>query len=103
MTQPTVHENETHLCVVAEETGRRFDLLRREEAFLIRDHSRRSPDRTFESLPALLSGLQAFFLEFRVATSPAKGFAELAALQEKARADVLEASRRIYAALDGNA
>jgi hypothetical protein len=91
---------ETHLCVIAEQEARRFDLYRSDETFLIRDASEKAADRTFDTLPALLAGLQSFFLEFRLAGSPLKGLAELSDAQEKAKADVLEASRRIYAALD---
>jgi hypothetical protein len=99
--RPPLKDGEDHLCVLAEHEGRRFDLIRSGEAFLIRAHDGRATDRDYESLPALLAGLQSFFLEFRVAGQPAQGFAELAAAQEKAKADVIEASRRIYAAIDG--
>jgi hypothetical protein len=93
-------DGEDFLCVLAEQGNRRFALVRKGEGLLIRPFDARGPDREFESLPSLLSGLQSFFLELRVADSPAKGFAELAAAQEKAKSDVIEASRRIYASLD---
>jgi len=97
----TVKDDESYLCVLAEHEGRRFDLHRIGDAFVIRSADGQGADRGYESLPALLSGLQSFFLEFRVASAPAKGFAELAAAQEKAKSDVIEASRRIYRAIDG--
>ena len=92
---------ETYLCVLAEEGKRKFDLYRNGDTFHIRTGGEGGQDRVYESLPSLLAGLQSFFLEFRVAAAPARGFAELAAAQEKAKSDVIEASRRIYAAIDG--
>jgi hypothetical protein len=68
-------DGEDFLCVLAEQGNRRFALVRKGEGLLIRPFDARGPDREFESLPSLLSGLQSFFLELRVADSPAKGFA----------------------------
>ena len=102
-TTPTKGADEALLCMLAEEGERRFDLYRKGEAFHVRARGTEGQDRVYESLPALLAGLQSFFLEFRVAASPAKGFAELASAQEKAKSDVINASRRIYAAIDGTA
>jgi len=98
----SVKDGGTYLCVLAEHEGLRFDLHQIGETFVIRSADDRGADRDYESLPALLQGLQSFFLEFRVASAPAKGFAELAAAQEKAKSDVIEASRRIYAAIDSD-
>jgi hypothetical protein len=99
---PATNTDETHLCVLAENDNRSFHLIKVGDGFVIRPDDDRSADRAYDSLPTLLSGLQSFFLEFRVASSPAKGFAELAEAQEKARADVIDASRRIYAAIDAD-
>jgi hypothetical protein len=98
---PATNTDESYLCVLAKNANRRFDLLKVGDGFIIRPDGDRAADRAYETLPTLLSGLQSFFLEFRVASSPAQGFAELARAQEKARSDVIEASRRIYAAIDG--
>ena len=106
MTQPTFpeapapREGEEHLCVLAEREDDCFDLYKAGETFVVRSRSGEGAERAYDALPALLAGLQSFFLEFRVAAAPAKGFAELAAAQEKAKADVIDASRRIYAAID---
>ncbi len=97
---PATNTDETYLCVLAENENRRFDLIKVGDGFVIRPGDDSTADRAYESLPTLLAGLQSFFLEFRVASSPAKGFAELAAAQTKARDDVIVASRRIYAAID---
>ena len=99
---PVTKDGEEYLCVLAERDNRSFDLFRAGEAFLIRPRDGSGAERDFESLPSLLAGLQSFFLEFRVASAPAKGFAELAAAQDRAKSDVIEASRRIYAAIDAD-
>ena len=89
----------TFLCVLREEDDARFDLHRNGEAFILRDHTGRKPDRTYESLPALMKGLETFFIELRAARSPLTGFAELKAAQDAARGEVIAASRVIHRAL----
>ena len=62
--------------------------------------SGRGKDKRFESLPTLLQGLQAIFLEIRMSGRGLSGLSALAGAQDDARQDVLAASRKIHAALD---
>jgi hypothetical protein len=92
--------DKTFLCVLRESEGVRFDLHRDGEKFILRDHRGRKPDRTYESLPALMKGLETFFVELRAAKSPLKGFGALKAAQDTARTEVIAASRIIHKALE---
>ena len=75
-------------------------LLKQEgEGFRVKFVGSRAKDRTFESLPSLLQGLQAIFLEIRMAGEGLRGFDALARAKEDAREDVLAASRKIHSAL----
>ncbi|MCU0725034.1 MAG: hypothetical protein MUE73_04465 [Planctomycetes bacterium] len=75
------------------------ELHREGQGFRVRFAGTSAPDRKFESLPALLQGLQGIFLELRMSGPGLRGLGALAKAQDDARQDVLAASRRIHAAL----
>ena len=93
--EPTV----SPLCLIHETDKVKAELYRDGVGFRIHYAGTRAPDRRFESLPTLLSGLQQVFLEIRMSGPGLRGLSALAKAQDEARQDVLAASRKIHAAL----
>jgi hypothetical protein len=87
------------LCVFHETPKMQAELHREGDGFRVHFAGTSAPDRKFESLPALLQGLQSVFLELRMAGPGLRGLGSLAKAQDDARQDVLAASRKIHAAL----
>ncbi len=88
------------LCVFHETPRMKAELHRDGAGFRVRFAGTSAPDRKFESLPALLQGLQGIFLEIRMSGPGLRGLQALAKAQDDARQDVLSASRKIHAAID---
>ncbi len=89
----------TLLCVIHETDDLRAELYKDGEAFRLHFAGIQRKDRTFDSLPALLSGLHGVFLELRMGHRGIQGLDGLAKASDDARQDVLAASRKIHGAL----
>ncbi len=88
------------LCLLHDTDKLKAELYREGEGFRVHlSGSGRGKDKTFDSLPSLLQGLQAIFLEIRMSGRGLSGLSALAKAQDDARQDVLAASRKIHAAL----
>jgi hypothetical protein len=88
------------LCLLHDTDKLKAELFREGEGFRVHlSGSGRGKDKNFNSLPSLLSGLQAIFLEIRMSGRGLSGLAALARAQDDARQDVLGASRKIHSAM----
>ncbi len=87
------------LCILHEEGPQKAELFQEGEGFRIGFAGSKTKDRSFESLPALLSGLHGIFVELRMGGQGIRGFDALARVSDDARQDVLAASRKIHSAL----
>jgi hypothetical protein len=90
------------LCVLYEKGNLKAELHREGEGFLVHFAGAKRKDRTFDSLPNLLSGLHGIFLELRMGGEGIRGLDGLARVSDDARQDVLAASRKIHTALESN-
>lgn len=89
------------LCLLHDTDKLKAELFREGDGFRVHlSGSGRGKDRSFDSLPSLLQGLQAIFLEIRMSGRGLSGLDALARAQDEAREDVLAASRKIHAALE---
>jgi len=88
------------LCTLFEKDGMSAELFREGEGFLVSFPGTKKKDRTFDSLPNLLSGLHGVFLELRMGGMGIQGLEGLARVSDDARQDVLAASRKIHNALE---
>ena len=88
------------LCLLHDTDKLKAELFREGEGFRVHlSGAGRDKDKRFDTLPLLLSGLQAIFLEIRMSGRGLSGLSALAGAQDDARQDVLAASRKIHAAL----
>lgn len=89
------------LCLLHDTDKLQAELFRDGDGFRVHlsSGSGRGKDKKFDSLPSLLQGLQAIFLEIRMSGRGLSGLEALAGAQDDARQDVLAASRKIHAAL----
>ena len=88
------------LCTLFEKDSMAAELFREGEGFRVSFPGTKKKDRTFDSLPNLLSGLHGVFLELRMGGMGIQGLEGLARVSDDARQDVLAASRKIHNALD---
>jgi len=89
------------LCTLFEKDGLTAELFREGEGFRVTFPGTKRKERTFDSLPNLLSGLHGIFLELRMGGEGIRGLDGLARVSDDAREDVLAASRKIHTALEG--
>ena len=88
------------LCLLHDTDKLKAELYKDGEGFRVHlSGSGRGKDKNFDSLPSLLQGLQAIFLEIRMSGRGLSGLDALKRAQDDARQDVLAASRKIHAAL----
>jgi len=95
-------DSSNSLCTLYEKDGLSAELLREGEGFCVRFPGRKRKDRTFDTLPNLLSGLHGIFLELRMGGMGIQGLDGLARASDDARQDVLAASRKIHTALESD-
>jgi hypothetical protein len=93
-------ESTNSLCTLFEKDGLTAELYREGEGFRVSFPGTKRKDRTFDSLPNLLSGLHGVFLELRMGGTGISGLDGLARVSDDARQDVLAASRKIHNALE---
>ena len=93
-------DSQKPLCTIYEKDSFRAELFKEGEAFRVRFVGAKRKERTFDSLPNLLSGLHGIFLEIRMGGPGIRGLDGLARVSEDARQDVLAASRKIHTALE---
>ena len=88
------------LCLLHDTDKLKAELFRDGDGFLVHlSGAGRGKNKTFDSLPSLLSGLQGIFLEIRMSGRGLSGLDSLARASDDARQDVLAASRKIHVAL----
>lgn len=92
-------QNDEPLCVLHQDEKLGAKLYRDGEGFRICFEGASRKDRTFDTLPNLLSGLHGIFIEIRMGTQGIRGLDALARVSDDARQDVLAASRKIHQAL----
>ena len=93
-------DSATPLCIIHEDKKIRAELHKDGEIFRLHFAGVKRKDRTFDTLPALLSGLHGVFLELRMGNKGIQGLDGLAKASDDARQDVLGASRKIHSALE---
>ena len=91
---------ETPLCLLYESKDGKAELHRDGEAFVVRFPGTRRKDRSFDSLPSLLTGLHGIFVEIRMGNQGIRGLDALARVSDDARQDVPAASRKIHSAIE---
>lgn len=91
--------DEKALCILHEEGKVRAELYKDGDGFRVHFAGSKVKDRSFDTLPNLLTGLHGIFVEIRMGKQGIRGFDALSRVSEDAREDVLAASRKIHSAL----